>query len=181
MINPLGLVTLSGIGDEVSTIPQKLIPSWVAFVIQFAALMVLILIVFFVGYKPLKKMLKKRADYIENNIKEAETSKALAERDAKQAEEMILASKKEANEILEAANKQGEKIKEEMILEGQNEVSKMKAAAQEDIKRSQEEALEAIHNEMVDVALTATSELLKREISKEDNERLAEEFIKNLN
>ena len=56
------------IGETIGTIGQKLIPSWISFVIQLTSFLILLLVVFFIAYKPVKKMLKKRADYIENEI-----------------------------------------------------------------------------------------------------------------
>ena len=40
------------------------------------------------------------------------------------------------------------------------------------------QALEDIHNEIVNVALDASKAILRREINEEDNSKLVEEFIK---
>ena len=93
---------------------NKLIPNWTSFVAQVLALAVVIILVIVIGYKPVKKMLKKRQDYIESNIQQAEVSRLQAERDAKQAREMILASKKEATEIINQAEIDAKKQKEEL-------------------------------------------------------------------
>ena len=53
----------------------------------------------------------------------------------------------------------------------------MKVGAQEDIERAKEEAIKDIHDEMVKVALSASEEILKREVDTKDNKRLAEDFI----
>ena len=67
-----------------------------------------------------------------------------------------------------------------MVEQTRKEVEQMKLQAEEDIKRSQQDALEAIHDEMVAVALDASAEILKREVNEKDNKRLAEEFVNNL-
>ena len=54
----------------------------------------------------------------------------------------------------------------------------MKREADEDIIKSKQDALEEIQKEMVSIALDASKEVLKREVSEEDNKRLLEEFIK---
>ena len=90
------------VGEEISAgFKEKLIPSWLSFVVQFAALVVLLIVVFVFAYKPIKKMLNKRADYIEQNIHEAEKNKAIAQENATQSQEMIIASKKQAASIIE--------------------------------------------------------------------------------
>ena len=60
------LIVLADIGQTIKEyISKNLIPSWLSFVVQFAALVILVLVVFFVAYKPVRKMLTKRADYVE--------------------------------------------------------------------------------------------------------------------
>ena len=175
MIHPNNSVTLVEID-----IGKKLIPSWTSFVIQFAALIVLLLVVFIFAYKPIKKLLKKRADYIEDNIREAEKNRAIAEKNAIQSEETILASKKNAAEIIEKANNQAKANYDDSIEQTRQEIIQMKLDAEKDIERSRQDALKEIHDEMVDVALSASSEILKREVNSKDNARLAEEFIDKL-
>ena len=166
-----------GIGE---TIKNNLIPSWVSFVMQVAAFIVLLVIVIFVAYKPVKRMLQKRQDYIEKEISDAEKDKALAAVNLAQSQETILASKKEASQILEEANIEAQRRQEEALEEARVMIEKMKADAQKDIERSRQEALDDIHKEMVDIALLTSSEILKREVNSRDNARLAEDFIDRL-
>ena len=161
-------------------IQKNLIPNWVSFVCQLGALIVMILVIFFVAYKPVRKMLAKRADYVESNIKEAEAAKAEALKNASQSEEAIIASKKEAAQIIAQAKETADSNTRAMIEETQLEINKMKSLAEEDIARSKEEAKEEIRQEMVSVALAASEEVLKREVNEKDNARIVENFIKDM-
>ena len=165
------------IGDYIR---NNLIPNWVSFVCQFGALVVMILVIFFVAYKPVKKMLQKRADYIEQNVRDAEEAKALALKNSTESEERIIASKKEAAEIIANAKLTAENNRKESIEATQLEINKMKELAEEDIARSKEEAKEEIRQEMVSVALEASKEVLKREVNEKDNTRIVEDFIKDI-
>ena len=173
------LVTLADINVG-EYIQKNLIPNWVSFVCQLGALIVMILVIFFVAYKPVRKMLKKRSDYIEDNIRQAEEAKAEALKNASQSEETIIASKKEAANIIAQAKETAESNKQAMIEETQLEINKMKSLAEEDIARSKEEAKEEIRQEMVSVALAASEEVLKREINEKDNARIVNDFIEEL-
>ena len=62
--------------DPLQTIGERLIPSWLSFVVQLSSFIILLLVVFFVAYKPVKRILAKRADYVENQIKEAAENNA---------------------------------------------------------------------------------------------------------
>ena len=159
---------------------DKLIPNWTSFITQVSALIIMIIIVLIIGYKPVKKMLKKRQDYIEASIRDAEVNKKQAERDAKQANEMIIASKKEATQIIKTAEQDAMRRNEEMLKQTDEQIAKMKKDADRDLERSRQEALDDIHDEMVSIALAATSEVLKREINEKDNSRIVEDFIKDM-
>ena len=172
---------LENIGETISKIGEKLIPNWLSFVVQFLSFLVLLLAVFFLAYKPVKKILQKRADYIENEVKEAKENNALAQASVDEAKELVSSSKVKASEIIKNAEAQGQEKFDAMILDAKAEVAEMKKAAQEDIERAKEEAIQDIRNEMVNVALSASKEILKREVDSKDNVKLAEDFINRLN
>ena len=175
------LSNMSNIGEVIKTIQQKLIPNLLSFVVQFLSFLVLILVVFILAYKPVKKILKKRADYIENEIKEARESNLAAEKNVAEAKEMVASSKVQASEIIARAEKQGQERYDMMLVSANNEIVEMKKEAEKDIERAKEEAIQDIRNEMVNVALSASEEILKREVDSQDNKRLAEDFINRLN
>ena len=168
-------------GEQITKyISDNLINGWTSFLVQFLALVIMVIVVFFVAYKPVKKMLAKRADYVETNIRDSEMAKAEAEKNISASEERLIASKKEAAEIVATARLTAEKNQKEMIEQTQQEINKMKALAEEDIARSKEGAKEEIRQEMVSVALAASEEVLKREVNEKDNARIIEDFIKDI-
>ena len=177
----MSVLLLNDIGDTIGTIGEKLIPSWISFVVQFLSFLVLLLVVFFVAYKPVKKILKKRADHIEDEIKQAEEKNTLAAQSVNEAKELVSSSKVKASEIIKNAESQGQAKYDAIILEAKQEVAEMKMAAEEDIARAKEDAIQDIRSEMVNVALSASKEILKREVDKKDNVKLAEDFIDQLN
>lgn len=156
---------------------SKLIPNWPSFVAQLGALVVLITIVIIFAYKPVKKIVKKRQDYIESNIKEAEQSKLVWQENELKSKETVLASERTAADIVAEAKKEAEKQKALTIEATEQEVLQMKKNAENDIARMELEAQEQIRKEIVNVALDASSELLGREVSSKDNVRLLEEFV----
>ena len=162
------------------TIRNNLIPSWTSFVMQIVAFIILLLVVIFFAYKPVKKMLKQRQDYIEKEISDAEKSKSAAEMNFNQSQETIVASKKEANQIIEDAQVEAKRQRDEIIEAAKREAIKIKLDAEKDIERSRQEALDDIKNEIVSVALLTSQEILGREINEDDNSRLAKDFIDRL-
>lgn len=169
------------IGETISAIGEKLVPNLLSFVVQFLSFLVLLLVVFFFAYKPVKKILNKRADYIQDEINQAEEKNALATTSVNEAKELVSSSKVKASEIIKNAESQGQEKYDAMILEAKQEVADMKKAAELDIARAKEDAIQDIRSEMVNVALSASKEILKREVDEKDNAKLAEDFIDQLN
>ena len=175
------LSNMDNIGETMKSIANKLIPNWISFVIQLTSFLILLLVVFFIAYKPVKRMMKKRADHIENEIKQAEEKNVLAAASVNEAKELVSSSKLKASEIIKNAEAKGQEKYDAMILEAKQEVADMKKAAEEDIERAKEDAIQDIRSEMVSVALSASKEILKREVDNKDNVKLAEDFIDQLN
>ena len=173
------LTSCSGedLGLTSESFTSKLIPNWTSFVAQLGALVVLIVVVIVFAYKPIKKILKKRQDHIDENIKEAEKSKLVWKENELKSKETVLASERTAADIVAEAKKTAEKEKAAILETTQLEVNKMKSEAENDIARMEEEAQEQIKKEIVNVALDASKELLGREVSSKDNVRLVEDFI----
>ena len=178
---PLASLLTSCSGEELGltseSFTSKLIPNWPSFVTQLAALVVLIIVVIVFAYKPVKKILKKRQDHIEENIKEAEKSKLVWQENELKSKETVLASERTAADIVAEAKKAAEKEKAAILETTQLEVNKMKSDAEHDIARMEIEAQEQNKKEIVSVALDASKELLGREVSSKDNVRLVEDFI----
>ena len=175
------LSNMSNIGETIKTISEKLVPNLLSFIVQFLSFLVLLIAVFVLAYKPVKKLLKKRADYVENEIKEARENNLTSQKNIDEAKQLIANSKLEASEIIKAAEKKGQEQYDSMILAAKAEVVEMKKDAEKDIERAKLEAIQDIHDEMVAVALSASGEILKREVDTDDNKRLAEDFINRLN
>ena len=178
---PVVLSNMENIGETIKTISEKLVPNLLSFVIQFLSFAILLVVVFVFAYKPVKKILKKRADFVENEIKEARENNLTAQRSIDEAKEIVASSKVQASAIIQKAEQQGQEQYDALIAKAKDEVIEMKKDAEKDIERAKEEALQDIRNEMVKVALGASEEILKREVDNDDNKRLAEDFINRLN
>ena len=181
ILSPLVLfLTSCDINITAEDFTSKLIPNWPSFVAQLGALIVLILVVIIFAYKPVKKIIEKRQEYIESNIKESEKSKAVWQENELKSKELVIASNKEAEKIVADAKAKANEERQAILDQTAEDVRRMKDTASEDIARMELEAQESIRKEMVDVALEASSELLGREVNSKDNERLLKEFIEDI-
>ena len=161
---------------------SKLFPNGVwDLIIQLGAFVILIIIVFFLGYKPLKKMLKKREDYVQGQLDEAEKAKKLIAEAKVLAEQEIARGKQEAASIIEAAKHQADAEALLIINEAKAQASQRRLAADEEIRLAQEASKLEIREQIIDVALQASSQVLGRQVQGEDESRLIGDLIDSLN
>ncbi|MCD8194846.1 MAG: F0F1 ATP synthase subunit B [Coprobacillus sp.] len=167
----------SGMASLFDNFIDKLIPDLWSFLVELLALIVLIVVFLIFGYKPIKKMLNKRQDHIEENINAAEENNRISEINKTESEKLILDSKKEANQIIEEAKQKAVMESEAILAETNDEIKLLKKQADEEIKQKEADSKEEIRKEMVDVALTASSELLGRSLTDQDSAKLVNDFI----
>lgn len=151
------------------------------FLAVFLAFVLLIVVVFFVAYKPIKKFIKNRGDYVEGKISEAETREEKSRSLISEGEAYVTSSKKEANQIIEKAKNDALMQKDEILESAKQEAAQEKQKARAEIALELEASKKAIHDEIVDVALAASEELLKKEVNTKDNKRLLDDFVDDLN
>lgn len=158
----------------------KLIPNLFSFLIQLIALIVLVILIIILAYKPVKKILKKRQDFIENNINESINKNSKANELLNESQKQLSEVSLKANDLINNAKKvallEQEKIKETTALE----IKKMKEDASNEIEQMKKEANEDIRKEIIDVAILASSKLIERNIDNADNKKLVDDFIKEI-
>ena len=149
-------------------------------IIQLAAFILLLLIVFFLGYKPLKKMLDQRREYVQGQLDEAEKAKkTIADADIL-AKQEVEKGKQEAQAIIDEAKSQARKEAHEIVNQAKAEASAKRLAADEEIRLAQEASKQEIRQEIIDVALQASSQVLKRNVDDKDNRRMVDELLDSL-
>ncbi|MCQ2793587.1 MAG: F0F1 ATP synthase subunit B [Bacilli bacterium] len=150
------------------------------FLATFLAFVVLVLVVFFFGYKPIKEYVRKRGEYVEGKIKTAEERELKSQGLVKEAEENLVESKKSAILIVEKAREDANKQKAEILEQAKQEAKEEKIKAEQEIAQEIESTKDEIHREIVQVAMDASKKVLGREVNSKDNEKLVNDFINDL-
>lgn len=160
---------------------KKIFPNVWDFLATLLAFIVLVLVAFWFGYKPIKEYIKKRGEYVEGKIKTAEDRETKSRGLVSEAETKLAESKKSAVLIVEKAREDANKQKAEIIEQAKQEAKQVKEKAEQEIAQEIESSKDDIHREIVSVALDASKKVLEREVTSEDNARLVDDFVKNLN
>ncbi|MCR5078886.1 MAG: F0F1 ATP synthase subunit B [Bacilli bacterium] len=150
-------------------------------VIQLSAFVILILIVFFVAYKPVKKRLAARKAYVESQIHDAEESSRIAREAMERKDDIVEQGRAEASRIVEDARAQANLEASAIVSNAKEEASRRRVEADREIEEAKAASLTEVKESIVDVAIAASSQVLEREVSKEDNERLIRDFVSDIN
>ena len=169
------------LGNSLSdSIEAKLIPNIWAFLVQLFAFIILIIVVTKFAYKPVRKYLDKRSGLLNNEKKETESLNQKAKQNIFESEKKLAEVRDNASKIIDDAREKAKLEKENILKEANQEANKVKTNAYKAIEEEKSKAKQEIKEDIVDVAFTMTSKLLEREVSDEDNKKIVDDFVKEL-
>ena len=153
--------------------PGVVIWTWIAFI--------LVLIVLGKStWKIIIKGLNARAEKIQDDLKEAEKIRETAKKSLAAYREQIDNAKSEANSIIENARVEAGRVRETIIRAAREEAEANKNKIMLEIDRDKEAVTNDMRKQAVDIAVVMAEKILKRNITKEDNQALIDEFINNV-
>ena len=132
------------------------------------------------AWNPLLKMLKDREDLIRSSLEDAEKAQSeLANLNAER-EEIINKARSEAQSILSEGKVAASKLKDETLKAAKDQAKSILTDAEKQIRIEKHKAIEEIKSEVVDLSLSVAEKLIKKNISREDNQTLIDESLENV-
>jgi F-type H+-transporting ATPase subunit b len=142
------------------------------------------LILFFVlakfAWKPLLLALESRENTIKSSLEDAEKAKTELERLNVESEEIMVKARSEAQTIRVEAKSGAEKIKADVMIQAGEDAKKIRDEAQKQIKVEKAKAISEIRQEVVNLTMRVAEKVIRKNLSKEDNQSLIEDSIKHL-
>lgn len=154
--------------------PGIIIWTWITFLLVLAILGAS-------TWKIILKGLNARADKIQEDLEEAEKTRENAKKSLAAYREQIDNAKVEASAIIENARVEANRIRDKIINNAREEAELNKNKIMSEIDRSKEEAMNSVKKQALDIAVVMAETILKRNVNKEDNQALINEFINNAN
>ena len=154
--------------------PGIIIWTWITFLLVLAVLGAS-------TWKIILKGLNARADKIQEDLEEAEKTKENAKKSLAAYREQIDNAKAEASSIIENARIEANRVRDKIINNAREEAEANKNKILSEIDRSKEEAVSSVRKQAVDIAIVMAETILKRNINREDNQALINEFINKAN
>lgn len=129
------------------------------------------------AFNPLMRMQKARQAEIHQAIHEAENLRDEAQQLLADYKQQLADARQEAEAIVDRARKAGETTKAEVLEEARLQAEATLAKARQQIERDTNQALQRIREEVADLTLTATEKVARSSLSPEDQLRLIQEAI----
>ena len=130
------------------------------------------------AWRPLLQALEGRQESIRKSLDDAQQAKEDLERLQQESAEIIRQGRVEADAIVSKSRSDAERLREEMKEKARAEADVVVRNAERQIELETGRALQQIRNEAIDLSVMIASKLIQRNLSKEDNEKLIEETLK---
>lgn len=130
------------------------------------------------AWKPLLALLDRREEMIRQSLDDAQEAKEELQRLQQESKEILSKARVEAQSILAQTRSEADKLKGEIKQKAKAEADAILRDAEKQIKVETEKAIAVLKTEVVDLSLLVASKLIRRNLSKEDNQSLIEESLK---
>ena len=146
-------------------------------IINIINIIILFVIVRGLAYKPVKKFLDARKERVAKELSDAAAAKQTAEEEALKYKELTEKSKAEGTEIINEAERTAKQSAAEIIASAKQSAAEITEKARENAKREREAQVASMKDEIAELAFDISRQVLSREVTDEDNMRIADAFF----
>ncbi len=144
---------------------------------QLVSFLILLGVLVYAGYKPIRKMLDERANRIEESMEQAEATKQEYERAKVAVQEQISKARQEGQAVIGQATQIGDRLKEEAKEEARKEAQTIVDRTRVELERERDKAIDDLRREFVDTAILAAEKVINETLDKEKHRKLIEQAL----
>jgi len=130
------------------------------------------------AWRPLLDALETRQNAIRKSLDDAQQAKQELERLNLESAQIINRARAEAEAVITQSRSDGDRLREEIRAKARTEADHIVKNAERQIQLETSRALEQIRREAVDLSVMIASKIIQRNLTKEDNERLIDEALR---
>lgn len=142
--------------------------------------LILFLVIKHFLFKPVLGILEQRQAEVDDTYEKADHAKESAEKLEADYTVLMQNAKEESAEMIKAATKTAQTRSDEIIADAKREANAVSQRAAEEIERDKARAKAQLRGEISDLALLAAEQVVKKDLSTQDHERLISDFIDNI-
>jgi F-type H+-transporting ATPase subunit b len=130
------------------------------------------------AWGPLLKALESRQETIRKSLDDAQKAKTELERIQQESAQIVRQARVEADAILTQSRSDGAALREEIRAKAREDADGIIKNAERQIQLETARAIQQIRHEAIDLSVEIASKIIQRNLTKEDNEKLIEEALK---
>lgn len=142
---------------------------------------IFVLVVIVLGkfaWGPILALLQQREEFIHKALADAKRDRDEAELRLKEYAAKIQSAHMEAAGIIEGARRDADRLREDLHKKAKAEAETVIQNAERQITLQTQRAIQEIRREAVDLSVAIASKIIQRNLSKEDNDRLIQEALR---
>jgi F-type H+-transporting ATPase subunit b len=133
-----------------------------------------------VAFPRIGEALDRRQKAIEDSIDTAERTRKEADELLAEYRERLTAARQQADEIVARARKAGEQAEADLVVKGKERREELLEQARKDIETETRRAIQEIRAEVADLTILATEKVTRKTLTSEDQRRLVDEAVAEL-
>ena len=145
-----------------------------------AALTVLLALLTKFAWRPLLQALETRQQAIRKSLEDADRARQELERLQQESAQTIRQARLDGEAIIAQSRADADRLRSELAQKAREEANTIIRRAEHQIQLETRQALQQIRHQAVDLSVMIASKLLERHVSKEDDQRLIEETLKQI-
>ncbi len=158
---------LAGLGINVPTL-----------LAQIVNVAILLVVLYFVAYKPVMRKLDERSKRIKDSVDQAEAIKEQAARTEEEVKKQLEAASREGQKRIAQVVKTSEEMREKAKQGARQEAEAIITQARGEIQRERDEAISEIRKEVADLTIAAAEKVIDRSLDKKAHRELIDKVLK---
>lgn len=143
-------------------------------IVNFTLLAVLL---YFVAYKPILRMLDERSARIKKGLEDAELASRRAAEMEQTFEQRMAEARKEGQEIIAQATQLSEKARQDILETAREDSRALVEKAKEEIARERDLAMAELRQQVADLSLTISEKVIGKTLDEQRQRQLIAEFL----
>lgn len=156
---------------------EVLIPKGIEFAVNFAAFLVLFLLLAKFAFPPITKMMDERAEKIRESLEKAEGTKVEAEQLLEDYKKQMAEARGDAAKVIEQGRKVAETMKDEIVAKANEEATQIVAKAREALEAEKAAAVQELQAQVASLSVAVAGKLIGEKLSAEADAKLIESYL----
>jgi F-type H+-transporting ATPase subunit b len=144
---------------------------------QVVTFIILLVVLRFVAYKPIMRMLDERSKRVKESMEQAEALKAQSARAEEELKKQLEQASREGQDRIARAVKAGEDVKQKAQEDAKKEAENLITRARSEIQRERDDAITEVRREFADLTVLAAGKVIERSLDKEQHRKLIEKVL----